>query len=96
MPTPWNTGGRAGDEVVQVYIHQKAGKASRPVRQLKGFERVSLNPKEKKTVRFSLGKDELSYWNGQDKKWIQEAEAFDVWAGADSTAALHSEFRITQ
>ncbi len=91
-----NTGGRAGDEVVQVYIHQRAGKASRPVRQLKGFERVSLNPKEKKTLRFSLGKDELSYWSGQDKKWIQEAEAFDVWAGSDSTAALHSEFRMTQ
>ena len=48
-----NTGSRAGDTVAQLYIHQQAGSASRPVRQLKGFERITLAPGEKKTVHFS-------------------------------------------
>ncbi|MBL0159992.1 MAG: beta-glucosidase BglX [Bryobacterales bacterium] len=89
-----NTGSRAGEEVVQLYIHQQAGAASRPVRQLKGFARVSLQPGEKKTLPFSLGNDELTYWSAEQKKWIVEAENFDVWAGADSNATLHSTFRL--
>ncbi|MGZ4787054.1 MAG: beta-glucosidase BglX [Terriglobales bacterium] len=89
-----NTGKVAGDEVVQLYIHQQAGSASRPVRQLKGFERVSLAPGETKTVRFNLGPDELSYWSGQSKSWIEEPEQFDVWVGGDSNAPLHSTFHV--
>jgi beta-glucosidase len=91
-----NTGSRAGDEVVQLYIHQRAGSASRPVRELKGFERVTLAPGETKTVRFKLGPDELRYWNAATKDWMQEAEHFDVWVGNDSSASLHSTFRVTQ
>jgi len=91
-----NTGSRAGDEVVQLYIHQQYGRASRPVRELKGFERVSLAAGEKKTVRFSLGKNELSYWSAQAKTWVQDATSFDLWAGSDSTAALHTKFQIIQ
>jgi len=91
-----NTGSRAGDEVVQVYIHQKYGRASRPVRELKAFERVSLARGEKKTVRFSLGKNELSYWSAQAKGWVQDAAGFDLWVGSDSGAALHSGFEIAQ
>jgi hypothetical protein len=53
-----NTGGIAGDEVVQLYIHQRAGLSSRPIRELKGFERAGLQPGESKTVRFTLGKKE--------------------------------------
>lgn len=89
-----NTGSRAGDEVVQLYIHQQAGSASRPVRELKGFQRVSLAPGEKKTVRFTLGREELSFWSPQARKWVEEAEQFDVWAGGDSTAALHGTFKV--
>ncbi len=89
-----NTGSRAGDEVVQLYIHQQAGSASRPMRQLKGFERVSLEPGEKKTVHFSLGKDELSYWSPADRRWVEEPENFDVWVGDDSTAPLHATFKV--
>jgi beta-glucosidase len=89
-----NTGNRAGDEVVQLYIHQQAGRASRPERQLKGFERIALKPGEKKTVHFTLGKHELSYWSPQDKKWVEDTEAFDVWAGEDSTAPLHATFKV--
>jgi beta-glucosidase len=89
-----NTGNRAGDEVVQLYIHQRYGRASRPIRELKGFERISLGAGEKKTVRFLLGKDEFSYWSGQAKDWVQDASIFDLWAGSDSAAALHASFEI--
>ena len=91
-----NTGTRAGDEVVQLYIHQQAGGASRPIRELKGFERVAPAAGETKTVRFKLGPDELRYWNAAARDWVQEAENFDVWVGNDSTASLHSTFRVTQ
>jgi beta-glucosidase len=91
-----NTSAVAGDEVVQLYIHQRAGSASRPVRELKGFERVSLAPKAKKAVRFALGADELRYWSGSERRWVLEPEAFDVWVGSDSTAALASSFTLTK
>lgn len=90
-----NTGAVAGDEVVQLYIHQQAGLASRPVRELKGFQRVTLKPGESRTVTFPLGPNELQYWNGQVKKWIVEAETFDIWAGGDSTATLHATLKLT-
>jgi beta-glucosidase len=90
-----NTSSRPGEDVAQLYIHQQAGRASRPVRELKGFERVALRPGEKRTVRFTLGKNELSYWSPQDRGWIEEAETFDVWAGGDSAATLHATFRVT-
>ena len=91
-----NTGSRAGDAVVQLYIHQRAGIASRPVRQLKGFERVHLAPGAKQTVHFTLGKEELQYWSPVTKQWVVEPEQFDVWVGGDSTAKLHGEFRLIQ
>ncbi len=91
-----NTGSRAGDTVVQLYIHQRAGSASRPVRQLKGFERVSLAPGAKQTVHFKLTKDELQFWSPIKKQWVVEPEQFDVWVGEDSTAKLHGEFRLTE
>jgi beta-glucosidase len=90
-----NTGNRAGDEVAQLYIHQQAGSASRPVRLLKGFERITLTPQQKQTVHFELGKDELSYWNTQSKSWIIETGTFDVWVSNDSNAALHSTFVVS-
>ncbi|MEN3326297.1 MAG: beta-glucosidase [Acidobacteriota bacterium] len=91
-----NTGRRAGEEVAQVYIHQRSGSASRPVRELKGFERVTLAPGEKKTVRFMLGKQELTYWSSATRGWVQEPATFDVWAGGDSTATLQTKFQITR
>jgi beta-glucosidase len=89
-----NTGGSTGDEVAQLYIHQQYGSTSRPVRELKGFERVTLAGHEKKTVHFSLGNDELTYWSTATKSWVEEPAAFDVWAGGDSTAQLHANFTI--
>ena len=90
-----NTGSRAGDAVVQLYIHQQAGSASRPVRQLKGFQRVNLQAGAKQTVHFKLGPDELQFWSPATKQWVVEPQQFDVWAGENSQAKLHSEFRLT-
>jgi len=90
-----NTGTTAGDEVAQIYIHQRYGSASRPVRELKGFARVTLQPGERKTLTFRLGKDELQFWSPQTRQWAVEAAKFDVWAGGDSKADLHAEFMVT-
>ena len=87
-----NTGSVSGDVVAQIYIHQRYGSASRPVRELKGFERIALQPGGTKTLKFLLGTDQLQYWNPQSRGWIVEPTEFDVWAGEDSTASLHAEF----
>jgi beta-glucosidase len=89
-----NTGAAAGDEVVQLYVHQRAGSDSRPVRELKGFRRIGLKPGETQTVAFSLGPDELRYWSTSQGKWVQDAAAFDVWVGSDSTATLHANLEV--
>jgi beta-glucosidase len=91
-----NAGSVSGDAVAQIYIHQRWGSASRPVRQLKGFQRVALQPGETKTLTFPLGTDELEFWSPQTKKWAVEPSTFDVWAGEDSTATLHAELSVTQ
>jgi beta-glucosidase len=65
------------------------------VRELKGFERVALAPGEKKTVSFTLSRDDLRYWRSSRKGWVEEPEEFDVWVDADSRAALHASFRVT-
>lgn len=90
-----NTGSRAGDAVAQLYIHQRAGSASRPVRQLKGFQRVNLAAGSKQTLHFKLGREELQFWSPASRQWVVEPQQFDVWVGEDSTAKLHSEFRLT-
>ena len=91
-----NTGRVVGDEVVQLYIHQKAGSDSRPMRELKGFERLTLQPGETKTVTFQLSPAELGYWSTHAGKWIQEAEEFDIWVGADSLATLHADLAVVR
>jgi beta-glucosidase len=91
-----NTGQHAGDTVVQLYIHQRAGSASRPVRQLKGFQRVTLEAGAKQTLHFTLGKNELQFWSPAEKKWVVEPEQFDLWVGQDATATLHGEFKLTE
>jgi beta-glucosidase len=81
-----NTGEFAGDVVVQLYIHQRFGSASRPVRELKGFDRLPLKPHEKKLVHFTLSPRDLAFWSTAQKSWVQEATTFDYWVGEDSTA----------
>ena len=88
-----NSGSRAAEEVAQLYVHQRAGTASRPARQLKGFAKIALNAGEKRTLQFPLGKEQLSFWSPLEKKWVFEKELFDVWAGGDSKAGLHVTYR---
>jgi beta-glucosidase len=90
-----NRGARQGDEVVQLYIHQRHGSAARPVRELKGFQRVALQPGEARTVRFALGPGELRHWNAATRDWLIDAATFDVWIGGDSTAELSTTFEVT-
>ncbi|MFN8441945.1 MAG: beta-glucosidase BglX [Caldilineaceae bacterium] len=89
-----NTGQVAGDEVAQLYIHQKFGTDTRPIRELKGFQRIKLQPGETQTVSFPLGPDELKYWSTNANGWIQDAAAFDIWVGGDSLATLHAELEV--
>src|SRR5208282_406532 len=91
-----NTGSFTADEVAELYIHQRYGSTSRPVRELKGFQRVTLAPHEKKTLQFSLGRDELSYWSTAKKAWVEEPSTFDVWVGPDSTTTFRSTFSVTE
>ena len=91
-----NTGSITADEVAELYIHQRYGSTSRPVRELKGFQRVTLAPREKKTLQFSLGRDELEYWSTAKKAWVEEPSSFDVWVGPDSTTTFRSSFSVTE
>jgi len=84
----------AGDEVVQLYVHQRAGSASRPVRELKGFRRVLLQAGEKQTVRLTLKPRDIAFWSPATRKWQAEPGVFDVWVGDDSVATLHSTFTL--
>ena len=93
--TVTNIGDRPGDEVAQLYIHQRHGTASRPVRELKGFERLTLQPQESRTVTFRLGPDELGYWNAGSRDWVVDATDLDVYVGGDSTATLSTSLSVT-
>jgi beta-glucosidase len=90
-----NTGDREADEVVQLYLHQRHGTASRPVRELKGFRRVTLAAGESRTVSFPVGPDARRYWNAAVRDWVTDTSTFDVWVGGDSTAALGTTFDVT-
>jgi beta-glucosidase len=90
-----NAGEREADEVVQLYVHQRHGTASRPVRELKGFERVTLAAGESRAVTFPLGAAQLRYWNAASRDWVVDPSTYDVWVGGDSTADLGTTFRVT-
>ncbi len=80
-----NTGARAGDEVVQLYVRAEVSRATRPVMELKGFRRVTLAPGERRTVTFELGPEQLSY-HGPDMKRVVEPGRFQVMVGGSSDA----------
>jgi beta-glucosidase len=89
-----NTSAIAGDEVVQLYTHQRSGSASRPRRELKGFARLHLGAGEKRTVSLALQAKDLGFWSPQTHQWSVEPGVFDLWAGNDSTAAEHTTFSV--
>jgi len=73
-----NTGGRAGKETVQLYVKNHAGDEIRPVRELRAFAKVRLEPGETKTVRFALGKRAFAYWNADIRDWHVETGTYGV------------------
>jgi beta-glucosidase len=90
-----NTGPVTGTEVAQLYIRNTGGSVEEPVRELKGFQRVTLKPGQTKQVRFSLGFDELSYYNLEMTRVI-EPTRYQVWVGGSSEASLGAEFDVTE
>jgi beta-glucosidase len=88
-----NTGLRAGQEVVQLYTRQLVASRSRPLRELKGFEKIELAPGQRKTVRFTLNASDLAY-HDDDGKPVIEPGPFNVFVGGSSAADLKGEFRI--
>jgi len=90
-----NTGDRAGEEVVQLYIGERGTSVARPIRELKGFKRVRLGPGESKLVEFTLGREELKFWN-IDMKDVVEPAAVTVWIGPSSAEGSQAEFEITE
>jgi beta-glucosidase len=89
-----NTGPRAGEEVVQCYLQDCTASITRPVRELKGFSRVLLNPGESVRVNFVLGPQEMSFY-ALDGKFKLEPGLFKAWIGPDCHAALEVSFRVT-
>ena len=88
-----NAGEVAGEEVVQLYVRDLVGSVTRPVKELKGFKRVRLDPGQSETVEFQLHTDDLAFY-GRDMKLNTEAGRFHVWIGGSSNAELQGEFEI--
>lgn len=88
-----NTGKYAGTEVVQLYVQDKVASVTRPVKELKGFRRVALQPGETRTVIFSLPVSELAFWNIDMKKVVEPGD-FKLWLGTNSDEGLSAEFEV--
>ena len=88
-----NTGSVAGKEIVQMYIRDVVASSSRPVRELKGFEKVLLQPGETKTVSFEIDVDALSFWN-QEMEYVAEPGEFKVYIGGDSRTVNEASFEL--
>jgi len=90
-----NTSGVAGEEVVELYTHQRSGSASRPTRELKGFARVMLAAGETKTVQLHVSADDLSFWSPATHMRATEAATYDLWIGDSLAASDHAGFDVT-
>jgi beta-glucosidase len=87
-----NTADREATDVVQLYLHQRHGSASRPVRELKGFQRVTVPAGTTEQVQFRLTPEHRRYWSTTARGWVLDNSVFDVWVGGDSTAQLTTTF----
>lgn len=90
-----NTGRRDGDEVVQLYIRDMAASVTRPVRELKGFERVTLRAGERRRVNFTLTPEHLSFYN-REMRLVVEPGAFKVFVGNSSVGGLEGNFEVVE
>jgi beta-glucosidase len=89
-----NTGTRAGDEVVQLYIHDPVASISQPVRRLRAFERVTLTPGQTKAVSFSLNRNDVGFYDNMGK-FVVEPGQIDVYVGDSSKATMTQSFTVT-
>jgi len=90
-----NTGKLEGDEVVQLYIRRNAASVTRPVRELKGFERIMLKPAQTKRVEFTLTPEHLGFYN-RDMRFVVEPGGIKVFVGTNSVDGLEANFRVVQ
>jgi len=88
-----NSGSHTGTEVVQLYIRDVVGSVTRPVKQLRGFQRVTLQPDEEQRVRFEVPAHDLGF-TGTDKQYVVESGAFKVWIGPNASEGLVGDFEV--
>ncbi|HEY2963628.1 MAG TPA: beta-glucosidase BglX [Pyrinomonadaceae bacterium] len=88
-----NTGKRAGDEVVQLYLRDPVASMARPVKELKGFQRVTLQPGEKRRMEFTVTRDQLAFWNRQMRYVVEQGE-FIVMVGSNSQDVIQAKFEV--
>jgi beta-glucosidase len=93
--TVTNSGSVAGEEVVQLYIRDLVGTSTRPVKELKGFQKISLQPGETKTVSFSISEDMLRFYNSQ-LKFVSEAGDFKAFVGTNSRDVKEVDFKLVK
>ncbi|MBH1998670.1 MAG: glycoside hydrolase family 3 C-terminal domain-containing protein [Sphingomonadaceae bacterium] len=89
-----NSGPRAGDEVVQLYIRDKISSVTRPVKELKGFQRITLKPGETRTVTFTVSPESLQMWNDQMQRVVEPGD-FDIMTGNSSVALQTATLTVT-
>jgi beta-glucosidase len=88
-----NAGKREGTEVVQLYVHDRVAPTSRPVRELKGFQRVTLAPGEHKAVEFTVKANDLGSYD-PEVHWIVPAGMYDVWVAPDASSGIEGSFEV--
>jgi beta-glucosidase len=88
-----NTGRRRGDEVVQLYLHDPVASISQPVRRLRGFQRLTLDPGRSRTATFTLDRSDFGFWDNRGR-FVVEPGRIDVYAGDSSSATLTRSFRV--
>jgi len=89
-----NAGARTGDEVVQLYIRDPVASMTRPVKELKGFQRISLEPGQKRRVEFVLDREHLGFWN-REMRYVVEPGEFRVMVGSSSADVIEAKFEVT-
>lgn len=90
-----NTGKRLGDEVVQLYIRDEMSSVTRPLKELRGFRRISLDPGKTQTVEFALGFDALSFLN-RDMHRVVEPGTFKIMLGGNSSGLLETSLTVVE
>ena len=88
-----NTSAVRGEEVVQLYVRQEISSVTRPVKELRGFRRIALNPGETKTVELTLGFDELSFLN-RDMHRVVEPAVFSIMVGGNSVNVIETKLNV--